>query len=154
MRITLTRRKFIKWSAAGALAMPGLSRAADRPLLSHGVQSGDIEATTGVVWARSDRPACFHIEVATTESFKDARRLAPIETLSATDFAVKRLLSGLPPGQTIFYRMAFADLALSARIRVAAAVSAPRPQAAAPSASSGRAIRPARAGASIPTMAA
>src|SRR5436190_19411307 len=45
MRITLTRRKFIKWSAAGALAMPGLSRAADRPLLSHGVQSGDIEAT-------------------------------------------------------------------------------------------------------------
>ncbi|TMJ42268.1 MAG: alkaline phosphatase, partial [Alphaproteobacteria bacterium] len=111
MRITLTRRKFIKWSAAGALAMPGLSRAADRPLLSHGVQSGDIEATTGVVWARSDRPARLHIEVATTESFKDARRLAPIETLSATDFAVKRLLSGLPPGQTIFYRMAFADLA-------------------------------------------
>src|SRR5204863_1336923 len=71
MRITLTRRKFIKWSAAGALAMPGLSRAADRPLVSHGVQSGDIEATTGVVWARSDRPARLHIEVATTESFKD-----------------------------------------------------------------------------------
>jgi len=115
MRITVNRRKFIKSSAAGALAlsvsMPGLSRANDRPLVSHGVQSGDVDATSGVIWARSDRPARLHVEVATSDSFKDATRLAPIDALPETDFAAKRLLSGLPADQTIFYRMAFADLA-------------------------------------------
>jgi alkaline phosphatase D len=114
MRITVNRRKFIK-SSAGALAlsvaMPALSRAADRPLVSHGVQSGDVDATSGVIWARSDRPARLHVEVATSDSFKDATRLASVDALPGADFAIKQLLSGLPPDQTIFYRMAFADLA-------------------------------------------
>ena len=117
MRVSFNRRKFLKSSALGALAfsgglaMPGLSRAADRPLVSHGVQSGDVDPSSGMIWARSDRPARLHVDVATSDSFKDAVRLAPIDALPDADFAVKRLLSGLPPGQTIFYRMSFADLA-------------------------------------------
>jgi len=118
MRITVNRRKFLTSSAAGALAlsgsglaMPGLSRAADRPMVSHGLQSGDIDSTSGMIWARSDRPARLHVEVATSESFKDATRLAPIDALPESDFAVKRLLADLPPDQTIFYRVIFADLA-------------------------------------------
>jgi alkaline phosphatase D len=35
--------------ALGAIVMPYLSRAADRPPITHGVQSGDVGADGGVV---------------------------------------------------------------------------------------------------------
>jgi alkaline phosphatase D len=108
-----TRRKVLTSAAgllAGGLSMPALSRASARPAVSHGVQSGDVGPTSGVVWARSDRPARLHIEVATTESFKNAAKLASVDALPATDFAAKRLLTDLPPGQTIFYRLHLADI--------------------------------------------
>jgi alkaline phosphatase D len=106
----ITRRRFLA-SSAGILAMPGLSRAASRPQISHGVQSGDVDQTSGVVWARSDRAARLQIEISTSESFKTALRLKPIDALPTSDFAAKRLVTHLPPGQTIFYRLRFADLA-------------------------------------------
>jgi alkaline phosphatase D len=62
-RATLTRRRLLTTAAAsaglttlGAVAMPCLSRAADRPLITHGIQSGDVSIDSGVVWARADRP--------------------------------------------------------------------------------------------------
>jgi alkaline phosphatase D len=117
MRMTVNRRKFLLSSASGALAlsgglaMPAISRAASRPQVSHGLQSGDVDATSGMVWARSDRPARLHVEVATTESFTNATRLPPVTALPDSDLAVKQLLTGLPSDQTIFYRVSFADLA-------------------------------------------
>ncbi|MBW8855174.1 MAG: twin-arginine translocation signal domain-containing protein, partial [Bradyrhizobium sp.] len=41
----ISRRKFLSSTAAtgaGIIAMPYLSRAADRPVITHGVQSGDV----------------------------------------------------------------------------------------------------------------
>jgi alkaline phosphatase D len=56
-----SRRRFLSTAAAagafGTMAMPYLSRAADRPQITHGVQSGDVGTDGGVVWARADRPA-------------------------------------------------------------------------------------------------
>ena len=95
----------------GALAMPYLSRAADRPQITHGVQSGDVGADGGVVWARADRPSQMMVEVATTESFSNARVLPPIAALPESDFTAKMLLENLPAGQDIFYRVRFRDLA-------------------------------------------
>jgi alkaline phosphatase D len=95
----------------GGLARPYLSRAADRPLVSHGVQSGDVDASSGMIWARADRPAQMLVEVATTESFQNARRLPPMAVLPETDLAGKLLLADLPAGQDIFYRVRFRDLA-------------------------------------------
>src|SRR4029453_1252104 len=72
-----SRRNFLKLAGASALmvpvglAMPRLSRAATRPLVTHGLQSGDIGTNHGVVWARTDRPARATFEVATTEGFRD-----------------------------------------------------------------------------------
>lgn len=111
--IKVTRRKLLKSSLAlsAGLAMPGLSRAADRPKVSHGMQSGDVDARSGMIWARSDRPARLQLDVGTTESFKDALHLEAIDARPASDFAVKRMLTDLPPDQTIFYRARFADLA-------------------------------------------
>jgi alkaline phosphatase D len=112
----LSRRRFLSTAAAtgaGALstvAMPYLSRAADRPQVTHGVQSGDVGPDSGVVWARADRPSQMMVEVATTESFRNARALPPIAALPESDFTAKMLLENLPAGQDIFYRIRFRDL--------------------------------------------
>jgi alkaline phosphatase D len=112
----LSRRRFLSTAAAtgiSAIAMPYLSRAADRPMVTHGVQSGDVGADGGVVWARADRPAQMLVEVSTTESFGNARALPPIAALPESDFTAKMLLENLPGGQDIFYRVRFRDLSHS-----------------------------------------
>jgi len=108
----VSRRHVIKGAGAalGVVAMPYLSRAADRPLVTHGVQSGDVSTNGGVVWARADRPSQMLVEVSTTESFKDARALPPIAALPESDFTAKMLVENLPAGQDIFYRIKFRDL--------------------------------------------
>ncbi|PIE09811.1 MAG: alkaline phosphatase [Rhodobacterales bacterium] len=93
-----------------SLAMPAISRAAARPVFTHGVQSGDVDAASGMIWTRTDRPARVAMEIATTESFDDARQLASMDALDSSDFAVKRLVQGLPADQQIFYRMTATDL--------------------------------------------
>lgn len=95
---------------AATLAMPSLSRAASRPVFTHGVQSGDIDTTSGMIWTRTDRPARVSMEIATTESFADARRLAPMFSTPTSDLAVKRLVEGLPSDQDVFFRFVAADL--------------------------------------------
>ena len=113
----LSRRRFLATAAAtsvSTIAMPYLSRAADRPVVTHGVQSGDTGADGGVVWARADRPSQMMVEVATTESFANARALPPIAALPETDFTAKMLLENLPGGQDIFYRVKFRDLSHTA----------------------------------------
>ncbi len=114
--LTLSRRSFMSGvGAAGlvagsGLAMPFYSRAASRPVFTHGVQSGDVDAVSGMIWTRTDRPSRVLFEVATSESFKNARKLATLDALPESDFAVKRLIEGLPSDQDIFYRMTAQDL--------------------------------------------
>jgi alkaline phosphatase D len=111
--LRISRRRFLSTAAAtgvGLVAMPYLSRAADRPAVTHGVQSGDIGADGGVIWSRADRPSQMMVEVATTESFKDARALPSINALPESDFTAKMLVDNLPGGQDIFYRVRFRDL--------------------------------------------
>src|SRR5947208_12141394 len=100
----LSRRRFLSTAGAGAIgarAMLYLSRAADRPVVTSGVQSGDVGADVGVVWARADRPSQMLVEVATSESFANARTLPPIAALPESDFTAKMLLENLPAGQQI-----------------------------------------------------
>jgi alkaline phosphatase D len=112
MKVTISRRRFLATGAGalGTIAMPHLSRAADRPQITHGVQAGDVSADGGVVWARADRPSQMLVEVATTESFADATSLPPISALPESDFTAKMLLENLPGGQDIFYRIRFRNL--------------------------------------------
>ncbi|MBM7069247.1 alkaline phosphatase [Actibacterium sp. 188UL27-1] len=108
----LSRRAVLAGGTAftTALAMPGISRAATRPTFTHGVQSGDVDISSGMIWTRTDRPARVMMEVSTTESFANARRLTAMDALPESDFAVKRLIQGLPSDQEIFYRFTAADL--------------------------------------------
>lgn len=113
MRKNISRRRFISTASAaafGSLAMPYLSRAADRPQIPQGVQAGDIGIDSGMVWARADRPSQMLVEVSTTESFANLRALPPIAALPESDFTAKMLLENLPAGQDIFYRVKFRDL--------------------------------------------
>src|SRR3979490_1726288 len=112
----ISRRRFLSSAAVtgagafGAIAMPYLSRAADRPQITHGVQSGDVGADGGGVWARAGRPSQMIVDVATPESFGNARALPPIAALPESDFTAKMLLENLPAGQDVFYRVRFRDL--------------------------------------------
>jgi alkaline phosphatase D len=111
-----SRRQILKLAGASALmvpvglALPRISRAASRPLVTHGLQSGDIGANHGVVWARADRPARAVFEVATNEGFRDARTLPYADVLPEHDYVAKLLAEDLPAGQDIFYRVTFSDL--------------------------------------------
>lgn len=116
-RVSLSRRGFLTSAgatalvAASGLAMPSYSRAAARPSFTHGVQSGDVDTASGMIWARADRPSRVLFEVSTREDFANATRLSSLDALPDSDFAVKRLLTDLPADQDIFYRMTLADLA-------------------------------------------
>jgi alkaline phosphatase D len=111
-KIRPTRREILGGTAlfGGALLMPALSRAADRPLVTHGVQTGDIAQDSAVLWARADREAFLTAEWATTESFADAVPVQRLALGEATDYSGKLLLTGLPPGQDVFVRVVMTDL--------------------------------------------
>jgi alkaline phosphatase D len=137
-RKTLTRRDLLIRSAStvalaglGSLAKPYLSRAADRPLTVSGIQSGDVSGGSAVVWARADRPARMQVECSTVESFKSILSTASVDARPDHDFTAKVLLGGLPPGQDVFYRVRFEDIAeglsgetRTGHFRTASAVSA------------------------------
>src|SRR5262249_52413243 len=103
-RMALTRRAVMKSTVAtaactaiGGIACP--SFAPGRPQITHGIQSGDVSADSGVVWARADRPARMLVDVATTDTFRNIRRAVFVDALPESDFTAKALLDDLPPGQ-------------------------------------------------------
>jgi alkaline phosphatase D len=117
----LSRRRLLLGGAAsaagaiaGGVARPAISRAADRPAITHGIQSGDVSTDSGMVWARTDRPARMLVEIATTDSFANIRHAVAIDALPETDFTAKALIEQLPAGQDIFYRVRFEDLSAPA----------------------------------------
>jgi alkaline phosphatase D len=121
-RLSLPRRRLLIASAAGAAsgltgvlahAQAPAAIASDRarPKFPSGVQSGDVLADRGMVWARSDRAARMWVEWSTSASFANAHKLRGPFAQEATDFTARVDLSGLPAGQDIFYRVAWEDLA-------------------------------------------
>ena len=102
---SLNRRQLLVRSAAtcavaglGSVARPYLSRAADRPLITSGIQSGDVSAHSAVIWARADRAARMQVECSTLENFKSIVATASAHPLADRGFNAKVLLDGRPPG--------------------------------------------------------
>jgi alkaline phosphatase D len=115
-RRSLSRRQLLVRSAAtlalagpGGLAKPYLSRAADRPRITCGLQAGDVSEGSAIVWARADRPARMRVEYSTVESFNTIIGVASSDALPDRDLAAKVLLERLPPGEDIFYRLRFEE---------------------------------------------
>lgn len=91
------------WQASAAPAVVE----GGRPLITHGVASGDVTLDSAVIWSRSNRPARMYVEWSTVESMAHSRRVVGPLALAYTDFTAKAVLTGLPAGQRIFYRVTF-----------------------------------------------
>ncbi len=112
---SLSRRQFLRAGAVAGVsvvALPGSAPAfvRSRPQLTHGIQSGDITARTGVVWGRADRPSRMLVEVARTPRFNGSKRIEGPVLTPDHDYAGKVLVDHLPPGQETFYRVTLQDL--------------------------------------------
>lgn len=116
----LTRRQAVHGLAVGtALAAshrlfgqaPGIVQAPGAvPIVTDGVASTLVGEDAAIVWARADRAARLVVEYATTDAFRDARRVVGPEALEGADFTARVHLADLPKGQRIFYRATFQDL--------------------------------------------
>jgi alkaline phosphatase D len=116
----VSRRRFLGSAAvaAGSLATPAwlmqapFAQTSDRmrPAVPYGTQVGEVSAGEAVVWAATDRPARLVVEWATTAAFTGARRIMGQTALPETGHAAKAVLTGLPAGQDVFYRVSFQDL--------------------------------------------
>ncbi|HEV7805269.1 MAG TPA: alkaline phosphatase D family protein [Solirubrobacteraceae bacterium] len=109
---SLTRRQLLRAGTAGValIALPARPAVAcSRPALTHGVQSGDVGARGGHVWARADRPSRMMVEVARTPRFAHADVVQGPALTAATDFTGKVQLTELPPGVETFYRVTLED---------------------------------------------
>jgi alkaline phosphatase D len=112
-QIDLTRRRIIQAAGAGLL-LPGLAPAViasvkDRPKMTDGVQSGDLQGDRAMVWSRSDRPSRMVVEWDTRSMFTNPRRSVSLLADQRTDFTARVELTGLPTDQAIFYRVSFED---------------------------------------------
>jgi alkaline phosphatase D len=114
----ITRRGLVlTGAAAGGLTAASLPRrifaqtsSGQRPQMPYGVQSGDFSADGAVVWSATDRPARLVVEYATTKGFRDAKRIVGQNALKANGYTARASISGVAPGQTVFYRVSFLDL--------------------------------------------
>jgi alkaline phosphatase D len=109
-RAALSAAAGLRPGPAPAQAPAVVTRDSVRPRVTHGVASGDVARDRAIVWSRADRPSRMHVEWATNESFRDARRVAAPAALAETGFTAHVDLAELPAGETIFYRVAFQDL--------------------------------------------
>jgi alkaline phosphatase D len=81
-----------------------------RPQVPQGVAAGDVTPDRAVIWSRTDRPARMVVEYSTTEKFENPLRRVGPAALEPTDYTARVILTGLRPGQRIFYRVLFQDL--------------------------------------------
>lgn len=68
---SIRRRTLLRAGLAGPAAFVFVPHG--RPVLTHGVQSGDAAAESAVVWTRADRPGRMWVEVARRPDFQGAR---------------------------------------------------------------------------------
>lgn len=103
----MKRRSFLP-----VLAAPAFVRAqASRPVITHGVQSGDPSSDGGLIWVRGDRPSRMLVEVATDEQFtKVVQKLRGPHLFPEDDFTARHRLAGLPSGADLHYRVTLEDL--------------------------------------------
>jgi alkaline phosphatase D len=78
--------------------------------MPQGIASGDVTSGRAVVWSRTDRPARMIVEYSTTDTLTNALRRVGPSALESSDYTARVVLTDLPAGQRIFYRIQFQDL--------------------------------------------
>lgn len=121
----MKRRAFLRLAGAAALPAtswlppPGggyrqapaiITAPGARPATPFGVTAGDVGGGRAVIWSRADRTARMYVDYATTERFADPRRVRGPAATETSDFTSRLVLTDLPPGQRVFYRVLYQDL--------------------------------------------
>jgi alkaline phosphatase D len=111
----MKRRRFLQLAALPAASWlrqaPGIiTSPGAKPALPSGVSAGDVGGGRAVIWSRCDRASRMFVEYSTTERFTDPRRVRGPAAIDSTDFTSRIVLTDLPPGQRIFYRVLYQDL--------------------------------------------
>jgi alkaline phosphatase D len=109
-----TRRELLLGTGAATVAAALSCRRSPqvqspRLQITHGVQAGDVDGDTAVIWARCDRAAQMLVEWDTTVRFTRPRRAAGPMVGAEGDFAGVIELADVPADQTIVYRVTFVD---------------------------------------------
>jgi alkaline phosphatase D len=91
--------------APAIVSAPGV-----KPQVPLGVTAGDAGGGRAVIWSKADRTARMFVEYSTTERFSDVKRVRGPAALETSNFTTRLTLTGLPPGQRIFYRVLYQDL--------------------------------------------
>ena len=113
----VTRRQFVRTgiNAGAAIQLSGapaiIKSDGSRPTMPEGIASGDVSDGRAVIWSRADRPARMLVEYATSDTFERVLRRTGPNALESTDFTARVVLTDLPAGQRMFYRVTFQDLA-------------------------------------------
>jgi alkaline phosphatase D len=109
--LRISRRAFVRNGLGVCAAFPAIIQSdSNRPAMPQGVASGDVMPGRAVVWSRTDRPARMVVEYSTTDTFTNVLRRVGPAALDSSDFTARVVLTDLPPGQRIFYRVHFQDL--------------------------------------------
>ena len=106
----LSRRDLLRAGVAGLAGgalfeSPAFSSAGTRPILTHGVQSGDATADAAVVWSRADRPAWLWVQVSRRPDFRGSRVLRGPVVTPGTGLTGKLRLRNLPSGERLYYKV-------------------------------------------------
>ena len=112
-----SRRSFLRHGLTAGAALAGVggwprpaAPQGSRPTIPFGVQSGEVTASSAVIWSGADRPARMVVEWATNDRFTAARRVAGAAALPESGCTAKTVLDRLPSSQDVFYRVTFVDL--------------------------------------------
>jgi alkaline phosphatase D len=87
-------------------------------VLTHGIASGDVTASSAVIWARASGTAQMHVEVATDPAFQHVKSSRSAAASEPTDFTAQLVLSGLDPDTRYWYRVWFAGAGAQGRSEV------------------------------------
>jgi alkaline phosphatase D len=105
----ITRRRFVIGAVSGGIVACGRAPVVRTsvPRVTHGVQSGDVQAGRAVVWARCSEPARMVVEWDRSDRFGAPVAVRGPVVGPDTDHAGVATLDGLPDGETISYRVRF-----------------------------------------------
>ena len=113
----MNRRSFLRATTAlcglghAPAVMSRVLQDTGAPGMPGGVQVGDVTATRAMIWSATDRAARMQVEIARDERFSGARLVEGPAALEDSGYTAKLDLAGLAPGEPVFYRVWFEDLA-------------------------------------------
>ncbi len=101
-------RYILPWILSASIVGPSLAGEAP-PRFTHGVASGDVTATSAVLWARASAPAKVVFEIVAGAAESDGHGAAPRRLTAiagaASDFTAQVTAAGLEPATTYRFRV-------------------------------------------------